>query len=182
MLKANLEFTSNELKDLKTIQGKDRDDEKNELSLLKKEIAYLEAYSRRENLIVEGITEAVTDEGKFEDTASVLRTLMASALKIEDPESIEFQRVHRFGKKKLEGTRPIIARFLRYSDKQEILKCSRAFRDDNIRIYSDLPKSIQESRRRQMPRLKAAKEAGKTAYFLPSKPDLLYIDGKLSPK
>lgn len=60
-LKANLEFTSNDLRDLKPIKGKDREDEQTEISLLKREIAYLEAYSRRENLIVEGITEAATE-------------------------------------------------------------------------------------------------------------------------
>ena len=36
--------------------------------------------------------------------------------------------------------------------------------------------------RRQIPRLKAAKEAGKTSYFHLSKPDLLYIDGRLIPE
>jgi len=33
-----------------------------------------------------------------------------------------------------------------------------------------------------MPKFKAAKEAGKTAFFQPSKPDLLYINGELIPE
>lgn len=51
-LEASLEFTSSSLEDLKSTQGKDREDEKAEISPLRKEFAYLEAYSRREIFIV----------------------------------------------------------------------------------------------------------------------------------
>ena len=80
------------------------------------------------------------------------------------------------------GLRVIIARFLRYSDRQRIAKLARSLKDDQISIYPDFPKSIQESRRRQIPKLKAAKQGAKTAYFHPSKPDLLYVDGVFIPE
>ena len=35
-------------------------------------MAYLEAYSRRENLLFEGINEASAEEGNYEDTAAAV--------------------------------------------------------------------------------------------------------------
>ena len=107
---------------------------------------------------------------------------MANVLKVENPKEIEFQRVHRLGKRNAKGPRVIIARFLRFKDRQRISKLGILLRHEVLRIYPDFPKSIQDSRRRQMPKFKAAKEAGKTAFFHPSKPDLLYINGELIPE
>ena len=107
---------------------------------------------------------------------------MSSTLNIDNPETVEFQRIHRLGKKTSKGPRVIIARFLRYSDRQRIAKLAKSLKDDQIRIYPDFPKSIQESRQRQIPKLKAAKQGAKTAYFHPSKTDLLYVDGMFIPE
>jgi len=60
-LEASLEFTSSSPEELKSTQGKHREDEKAEISHLRKEFAYLEAYSRRENLIVECMREVSTE-------------------------------------------------------------------------------------------------------------------------
>lgn len=59
---------------MKSTQSKVREDEKAEISRLRKEFAYLEAFSRRENLTVEGIWEVSTEAEKLEDKASVMRT------------------------------------------------------------------------------------------------------------
>ena len=67
---------------------------------LRKKILYLEAYSRRENLKFAGIPEESSDQ---EDTKDVLTNFISRQLGIENPEDIEFQRVHRIGKK---GDRP----------------------------------------------------------------------------
>ena len=85
---------------------------------LRKKILYLEAYSRRENLKFAGILEVNSDQ---EDTNNVLTNFISRQLGTENPEDIEFQRVHRIGKK---GDRPrmVIARFLRYADRERIMK------------------------------------------------------------
>ena len=181
-LQASAQFTSDTFDNLKSTQAADKDASKADMARLNREIAYLEAYSRRENLLFEGINEVSVEGENYEDTASVLRTFLSNILKVDSPEAIEFQRVHRLGRKNAKGPRIIIARFLRYSDRQRIAKLGRSLQDDQIRIYPDFPKSIQESRRRQISTLRAAKEAGKTAFFHPSKPDLLYINGKLVPE
>ena len=83
------------------------------IQLLEKKYLYLEAHSRRENLNFAGIPES---EGESqEDTRRILVEFLSNQLGFYHPEEIEFQRLHRIGKK---GDRPgmIIARFLRYAD------------------------------------------------------------------
>jgi len=66
-------------------------------------ILYLEAYSRRENLKFEGITEASQNNAtltRSEDTEDVLVDFLENVLGIEDAKNIEFQRIHRLGKPK----------------------------------------------------------------------------------
>ena len=186
-LQASAQFTFDTFDNLKSTQAADKDASKADMARLNREIGYLEAYSRRENLLFEGIKEVSVEGENYEDTASVLRTFLSNILKVDSPEAIEFQRVefqrvHRLGRKNAKGPRIIIVRFLRFSNRQRIAKLGRSLQDDQIRIYPDFPKSIQESRRRQISTLRAAKEAGNTAFFHPSKPDLLYINGKLIPE
>ena len=98
------------------------------INKLNKELLYMEAYSRRENLIIIGIPESREDTS-VEDTAKVL---------------VDFMGKH--------------------------------LRDKDIHMFSDYPEEIQRSRKRQLKKLKDAKQAGKRIAFSKSKPDLLYID------
>lgn len=64
---------------------------------LEKKYLYLEAYSRRENLKFAGIPES---EGESqEDTRRILVEFLSNQLGFYHPEEIEFQRLHRIGKK-----------------------------------------------------------------------------------
>ena len=150
----------------------------------------MEAYSRRENLKFEGIPEtfATSEEdgaiqrGKVstENTKSVLTEFLERVLGIEDAQSIEYQRVHRMGAPRKENGREriIIARFLRFTDRERVLKCGRKLKDTGYKMYEDLPKEIHEMRKLQMEKLKNARKDGKRAYFSRSEPDKLYINGK----
>ena len=116
-----------------------------------------------------------------EDTRQVLVDFMQSGLGIEDAQNIEFQRVHRMDKPKLiEGNscRMIIARFLRFPDRERVLKRGRKLKDTSYKMYEDIPRELQDLRKLQMKRLKKAREEGKRANFSKSQPDKLYIDGK----
>ena len=48
---------------------------------------------------------------------------------MEDVRRIEFQRIHRIGKKCSRYTRPVIARFLRYQDRELVFNAAREMRD-----------------------------------------------------
>ena len=103
-------------------------------------------------------------------------------MELDGARSIEFRRVHRIGKKKTDASRPIVARFLRFPDRERIFRRARKVRDDTeVRVFTDLPREIQERRKKQGPKLKKAKEEGKLASFDKKEPDKLYTDGHFIP-
>ena len=134
----------------------------------------MEAYSRRENLIITGIPEV---QDATEDTLQVLQDFMANELNVTDAANIDFQRVHHLGKPSHKGPRAIMALFLKYPDKERILSLGKHLRDKDFSMFNDYPEEIQRSRKRQLKKLKDAKQAGKRASFSKSRPDMLYIDG-----
>ena len=154
----------------------------------------MEAYSRRENLKFEGIPETFASSDKdgatqrgevsTENTKAVLTDFLERVLGIEDAQDIEYQRVHRMGKPRKESGREriIIARFLRFSDRERVLKRGRKLKETGYKMYEDLPKEIHEMRKLQMEKLKNARKDGKRAYFSRSEPDKLYINGMLKCK
>ena len=176
----NSKFVDGHIKQLESSLQKSKD----EVVECHKKILYLEAYSRRENLKFEGIPEVVqhhTTSNRSEDTECVLVDFLENALGIEDAKSIEFQRVHRLGKPKNgsgDGGRTIIARFLRFSDRERVFKQGRRLKGTNYRMFEDIPMELHQKRKAQMERLKEARKEGKRANFSKSEPDKLYIDGK----
>ena len=118
-MKENAKFVDEKIAELQESANKRKAD----ISDCRKQILYLEAYSRRENLKFEGIPESFETSAQqsapAEDARKVLVNSTEDALGIEDA-NIEFQRVHRMGKPKTgsgNGSRTIIARFLRHSDR-----------------------------------------------------------------
>ena len=105
---------------------------------LRKKILYLETYSRRENLKLAGIPEVSSDQ---EDTKTVLTNFISRQLGIENPEEIEFQRVHQIGKK---GDRPrmVIALFLRFADRERIMRNAYKLKNKDFTMYDDIPKEL----------------------------------------
>jgi len=88
---------------------KTNDDLQAKLKEIEDKNLYLEAYSRRKNIIFENIQET-TDK---EDTEPVLRTFLKTELSYKDAHTVEIQRVHRLGKRRNEEKpRPIITRCL----------------------------------------------------------------------
>ena len=81
-------------------------------------------------------------------------------------------------KKDGHGSRTIIARFLRFPDRQQVFKCGRKLKGTDYKMYEDIPKELQELRKKQLDKLKKARKDGKRAFFSKAEPDKLYIDGK----
>ena len=134
-LKESLCFCEDEISELK----KNADDIKDNCSWnpdeLRKQILYLETYSRRESLKFVGIPEKSTSNdnisdaggGSSEDTAALIYKFMADELSMAEPhKKIEFQRIHRLGRPNGKSPRPILARCLRYSDRQKVLELARS--------------------------------------------------------
>ena len=145
---------------------------------LENKLLYAEVYQRRENLRFYGIEE--TDEDENPNTLKVFQSFLEQQCGIEP--GIEFQRVHRIGKPRGDGSpRAIIARFLRYGDRELIFSKANKLKNTGYRISADLPKEIVYRRKIQSKKLVEARKAGKTAFFSRAEPDKLFIDGVLNP-
>ena len=77
--------------------------------------------------------------------------------------------------------RPIIARFLRYKNCEEILSMGSRLRGSTFRMYQDLPYEIVARRRKQMNTFREARKNNIPASFSRAQPDKLFIKGKLWP-
>ncbi|XP_078357425.1 uncharacterized protein LOC144642018 [Oculina patagonica] len=139
---------------------------------------YLEAYSRRENIKYFNIPEA-----REEDTEEVLRNFLEQDLGYRNARNVEIQRVHRLTTRRNSDTasRPIIARFLRYKDVEEIFSLGRRLEDTDFQMFRDLPLEIIEGRKDQMAIFKEARRQGMRASFSKSQPDKLFVNGKFWP-
>ena len=143
----------------------------------------METYSRRENVKFVGLLEEQVDnmnggdedhnsaQAQIEDTRGIIYKFLEHQPKIPNArERIEFQRLHRLGKPKNGSSRPIIAQFLRYGDKELVM-------DTELHVYDDIPKLLYDSRKGQMKKLQKAREKGFTAYFSKAQSDKLYVNG-----
>ena len=90
----------------------------------------------------------------------------------------EILKLKGLRRKKEGASRPIIAHFLTYPDQEQVFKAALEAQDEiDVKVYADLPKEKQENRKKQWPRLKRAREEGKTAYFSRKEADKLFIEG-----
>lgn len=88
-----------------------------QLADTEEQILSVDAYHRRENLRFHGVKNLKSPEES-------VRAFLVSSLKMDQDKvgKIEFQRIHKVGKPLVgpQDTRPILARFLRYQDVQDI--------------------------------------------------------------
>ena len=171
--------------ELKTALQTSTDKRKDEVSECCKQVFCLEAYSQRKNLKFEGIPELVEtidqqNTTSHEDTKKVLANFIENVLGIEDAKDIEFQRVHRMGKPRMDrsGSQTIIARFLRFPDRERVFKCGGKLKGTAYKTFEDIPKELHELRKQQMVKLRQARKDGKRAFFSKTEPDKLFIDGR----
>ena len=99
---------------------------------------------------------------------------LSNQLGFHHPEEIEF--IHTYYWK---GRHIIIVRFLRYADRERVMKNAFKLKETDFKIFEDLPKELFSLRKKYLPAFYEAKKAGKKAVFSKSEPDKLFIDGKL---
>ena len=179
----NCEKKLKKIKDTLADLGQKEQEINDKLKDLATKDLYLEAYSRRENIKFNYIPEmpppSSGEDG--ENTEAVLRAFLEKELGYADANTVEIQRVHRLGKRRNESSRPILARFLRSKDVEKILSLGSRLRGTNFQIFRDLPQELVDRRKAQMENYKNARRNGIPVSFSRSKPDQLYVRGKLCP-
>ena len=131
----------------------------------------------REYRMEEGSQQGVT----VESTRDVMYKFLEEKLNIERPrERIELLRIHRLGRRNYLKPRPIIARFLRYSDRELVTGSARKHLKghQDFHVFEDIPKDLYELKKLQMKKIKEPGEKGYKAYFSRANPDKLFVNGK----
>ena len=74
---------------------------------------------------------------------------LSKQLGIEHPEEIEFQRIHRIGRKR-DRPRMIIEHFLRYPDRERVTRKAFKLKGTDFKSFDDLPKELINLRKKHM--------------------------------
>ena len=121
----------------------------------------LEDRSRRNNLRFDGLAE-YTNETWDNCERKIQKNLSD---KLEITEDVEIERCHRMGKRKGNRSRTIICKFLRFKDKQKILKNAKKLKNSGIYIYEDFCNDTMELRKSLWEEVMEHRRQGKFAFL-----------------
>ncbi|MEW8548190.1 MAG: hypothetical protein AB2693_32200 [Candidatus Thiodiazotropha sp.] len=144
---------------------------------MRNELTDLKGRSMRNNLLFYNFPEQNVDQ-KNEKCEEKIYEFCELELEMPNVRSdVKIERAHRIGAFKRGKTRPIVAMFNNYKDKEEIKKIGFSkLTNSRFSVGDQFPKLVQDRRRKLMPVKKAAMREGKRAVF---SYDKLYIDGEL---
>ena len=137
---------------------------------LQQDLIDLRARSMRCNLLFYNLPESE------QDPLTIIREVLNEKMGIDENGDIEIERAHRLGRKREdEKPRAIVAKFLRYQDKEYIRKSAHLLKGTKIGIAEQFPKVIADFRKALYPVYKKAKKDGNTALLIKDK---LFINGQ----
>ncbi|VDI03237.1 Hypothetical predicted protein [Mytilus galloprovincialis] len=119
------------------------------------------------NLILTGLSEH-----RDENIVDKLRSFLYHEMK----QRIEFSNVHHFGRRSEKGKRPIVARFLHFSDLEMVKKAGKHLKGSDYGVNEQFPPEIEQRRRRLYPIMK--EERRKRSKVVLNR-DKLYVNDEL---
>lgn len=158
------------------------EDQKKENNLLKLRFKVLdekriqaETYSRRDNLIFDGIPEP-QDETKWDLYNKILDVLRVK-MKFHQVEDIKFVRWHRYGRSYGNKPRAVMVKFHFFPDKERVWDARKELKNTDIWVSEDFPVEIKNRRQVLMPIYRAAlRTEGVTASL---NRDRLFLNGNM---
>lgn len=133
--KSTVKDIASKVDDLSVLQQEIRD--------IKKEQQAADAYSRRANIIIDGLKET-----EKENCLEVVMTMFETNLKIVDAKnSVKVDQVHRIGTKHAGKARPMIVRFMSVKDRMIPWAKKRELTGSGIWLNEDYPPTIRRIRR-----------------------------------
>lgn len=142
---------------------------------LESKITDLEARSMRENLLFHGIPETQNEDCEMKVKEFLINEL---GLESDSVNTITLDRVHRIGRGTKGSTRPIVAKFHKYTDREKVREAGYAKRIDlqtrNLAVKPQLPYDVVQKRKGLNTVYEKAKKEGKKPKFVMDK---LFIDG-----
>ena len=147
-------------------------DKQNAENELKNEIQDLKCRSMRDNLLFHKVPEE-----RDEDCVEKILRFIEEKLKIENAvRDIKLQRAHRIGAYNNSKTRPIVAKFAYFPDRERVRRSAKNLSGTPYGISEQFPKDVVDKRRKLVPIMKKARQEGKEAYI---KVDKLFINNQL---
>ena len=141
-------------------------------SELKSEIVDLKSRSMRDNLIFYGLREEKGE--KDEDCVRKVLELIEDKLQIPGAkDTVKLHRAHRMGRYNSTKTRPIVAKFVYYPEREQVISKAKML-DKPYGISQQFPREVMEERKRLIPIMIKARQDKKDAYIVVDK---LFING-----
>ena len=179
----SLEFTQEELKDLKEVHAnlkkstaskadlecavikswKRADEVKEPIEELEVKVDYLENHSRRNNLCFDGIKEDANES--WSDSEEKVRKLLSTNLKVSI-DDFTIERAHRVGKNNQAGKpRTIVVKINNYKTKEAILKSKRGLKGTNVFVHEDFSQKVLTKRKELLPKIHEERKNGNIAFL-----------------
>lgn len=151
----------------------------------------MENQSRRDNLVFYGIPES--DRETWEESEKKIREHAAEYFGVErakSDEELPIERAHRVGKRSHGRARPVVVRFTRWKDKEEILhkarQKTREWRErssedevnNRIRVSEDFSARVREIRRKLVNYMQTLRQTQPNTR-MSLRFDKLFVDGKM---
>ena len=105
---------------------------------------YQEDYSRRNNLQITGLEEQPGET--WEQTANQVKHLIENKLQLP---RMELERAHRVGQRRERDSRPVIARFCKFSDREAVIRNCAKLKGTNIYVNEDLSPASQAVKKKK---------------------------------
>ena len=141
---------------------------------VKEQLVDLKCREMWDNLLFYNVDE---ERGETDDACmKKVLGIIEYEMRIENARrDMRLQRAHRIGRFINGKTRPIVAKFVLYPDRERVRKASSVLREANSKygVSQQFPKEIQDRRKALVPIMKQARNEGKDAYIVVDK---LYID------
>ena len=162
-----VDFDSSMIQEIGKKQHEIESTQKSVVCELRKEISDLKSRSMRDNLMFYQIPEE-----RDENCAEKVLQFVEEKLKIDKA----LHRAHRVGAYDRAKTRPIVAKFAFFPDREKVRKSSKHLSGTQFGISEQFPKDVMDRRKVLIPVMKKARQEGKEAYL---KVDKLFINNQL---
>ena len=157
---------------------------KKDYDMLADRVIYMEAYSRRDNLIFDGVEEApIGKRESNDDCLNKIRAIMIEKMEITQAVDFKIVRCHRLGAPPQPGKtaarpRGIIIKFHWFSDRQAVWDARKKLKESDIYVKEDFPREILNRRQTLTPIMQAAWRNDCVAYITVDKLHIIDKDKK----
>ncbi len=148
---------------------------KEELVDMKHKLVDIEDRSRRNNLVLTGISER--ERENWDDTEKKMVTEIGRNLGI-DLQDEDIERAHRIGRFERGKSRPVVARFTSYKTKEKVLKAARQKKVEGFYINEDFSEETRQKRKQLTKLLKEKRSQGMTVFLRYNKLVVRNTEGK----